>query len=239
MTTIRGTNPVATHYFPTNNLPQQPAGPSEREQFRTAVNTLKANFGDLKGGFFDDTIDMNELYRAAQSGNPQVREAARFLLAHPEMLGELDVARHGGGTDGKISMSDIDTQLGRLDREQALRSLVTDPRASEFASSLQTLNQYWGALDTAGGFLNFGKDGKVSQDDLNAIAGNPRAPAELRRAALFMSLNQDLWGLVDVAAEGGNKDGVVSVKDLEAFNTQLQNVVNDMQPRFQTPYRQY
>lgn len=242
MTTIRGSNPVATSCFPTPSAtplpqPMQPVN-TDRAQFRDAVATLKANFGDLRGGFLgmSDTIDMNELYQAAQSGNPQVAQAARFLLAHPEMLGELDTARHGGRTDGKISLSDIDSQLGSLDREQQVRHLMTDPRMGQFAQALQTIAAHGDRVDDAG-FFNLFKDGKISMDDLNRIAGDGSAPMELRQAALYMAGNPDLWSIVDTAAEGGRRDGVVSANDINAFWRQLKNVIAEREPSFTTPYR--
>ena len=243
MTTIRGSNPVATSCFPTPSatpLPQMQPVNTDRAQFRDAVATLKANFGDLRGGFLgmSDTIDMNELYQATQSRNPQVAQAARFLLAHPEMLNQLDTARHGGSTDGKISLSDIDSQLGSLDREQQVRHLMTDPRMGQFAQSLQTIAAHGDRVDTAG-FFNIFRDGKISMEDLNRTAGDASAPMELRQAALFMAANPDLWSIVDTAAEGGRRDGIVSAKDINAFWGQLSNVIAERQPSFTTPHRTY
>lgn len=244
MTIIRGSTPVTTSCFPTPSAtplpqPMQPVN-TDRAQFRDAVATLKANFGDLRGGFLgmSDTIDMNELYKAAQSGNPQVAQAARFLLAHPEMLGELDTARHGGDTDGKISLSDIDSQLGSLDREQQVRHLMTDPRLGQFAQSLQTIATHGDRVDTAG-FFNIFRDGKISMEDLNRVAGDASAPMELRQAALYMAANPDLWSVVDTAAEGGRRDGLVSSNDINAFWRQLNQVVMERMPAFQTPHRSY
>jgi hypothetical protein len=240
MTTIRGTASVATNCFPTN-LPTQPAV-DERAQFRDAVATLKNNFGDLKGGFLgmSSTIDLEELYKAVRSPNPQVAAAAKFLMSHPDMLSELDTRAHGGGPDGKISLNDIDTQLASLDRETQLASLRTDPRMMEFAQSMGVIEANWDKLDTMG-FWNWNKDGKVSQEDLDKVITDHNAPWELRKAAFFLSNpdNQDLFALMDTAAKGGKTDGVISREDLAAFVQQLQGVAQRMPEPFRAPVSGY
>ncbi len=247
MTTIRGTT---TSCFPTNNsypaderMRPMPAT-DERAQFQSAVRTIKENFDSLDGfsvfGIGAD-FDVNKLYAAAQdSSNPKLQEAAKFLLAHPDMLAELDTADHGGKTDGTISLGDVDSQLSKLDREQAVRQLAVDPRAPEFLQSMDVLIANWDQLDDANNsWLNpfDGKDGVVSKEDLDKISGDPNASPELRRAALFLSTNPDLLHMLDVAKEGGSGDNKISTDDLSAWRDQCQHVLDSMPPSFQVPFQ--
>lgn len=242
MTTIRNGTPfIGTNCFPTPNRELPDFRQTERAQFGQAVRTLQQHFSEIDGFslFGGGTIDMNELYAAAQGqkGGPEVQQAARFLLSHPELLAELDTSAHGGTPDGKISMGDIETKVSSLDREQQVQRLRYDPRLPEFQQTVSTIAQYLPLLDTAGGFFNFGPDGKISKEDLDAVITGTQYPPELRRAAFFLSMNPDLMGMLDTAAHGGNADGVISAEDIGALSSQLQNVRSALPPPFFPPYR--
>jgi len=215
----------------------------ERAQFQQSVQTIKENFDKLDGfsvfGIGAD-FDVNTLYKASQdSSNPKLQAAAKFLMEHPDMLAELDTGKHGGKADGTISLGDVDTKLSALDREMAVRKLPSDPRLGELVQSMDTLIANWDFLDDANNnWLNpfDGKDGVVSKEDLDKVAGDPNASPELRRAALFLSTNPDLLHMLDIAKEGGDGDRKISTDDLVAWRDQCQHVLDSMPPPFSVPY---
>ncbi len=90
-------------------------------QYRDALRTLAANFGilDTLDGKRNEKIDQRTLLMAANhpSLSPELRNAARFLLEHPEYRNMVDTAGKGGTVDGTIS---------RLDVQQALKKVNED-----------------------------------------------------------------------------------------------------------------
>src|SRR5262249_53528789 len=140
--------------------------------------------------FGHGTIDMNELYAAAQGrrGGLAVQQAASWLLQRPQYVAELETP--GSATpDGKISPKDLSLELTSLDREQQLERLRFDPRLPELEQSVATLRGCLPLLDHAGGSLFDGPDGRFSKKDLDAVITGTQFPPELRRAAFFMSMN--------------------------------------------------
>ena len=232
-----GFNPGGLPPGPTSPYPQQLPGMDaqmmERQQFGQACAVLATHFQQAGGGFFSGgTIDMNELYAAAQGRKgPEVQQAAAFLVSHPQYVQELET-RGKASPDGKISLKDLSLEIGQLGRESQLNQLRYDGRLPAFQQSLATLTAYMPAVDKAGSFFSL-RDGKFSMKDLNAVAGG-NYPPDVRQAALFLATNPDLFRLADTGAYGGTMhsgarpDGVVSMNDLQVLQGQLANMRSGM-----------
>jgi hypothetical protein len=210
--------------------------PDPKPFFNQACKVLKDHFSELAGFsiFGSGTIDMNELYKAQMSSNPDVAAAARFIMSQPEMLRELET-QGGSSPDGKISLGDLKSEITQLDRGQAVQQLRYDPRLSRFTASVDALARYAQTFDTAGGGF-FGQlggpDGKISRDDLKAVLSRSDLPLEVQDAATFLlnNQNQDLLGLLDTGAKGGNPDGTISFQDISVLLGQLRSVQPTMPP---------
>ena len=87
-------------------------------QYQEALRTIAANFAllDTLSGKKDSKIDQRTLQAAAQNPNlsPELRDAARFLLEHPEYRRMLDTAGKGGAVDGTISQLDVQRALKKV-----------------------------------------------------------------------------------------------------------------------------
>lgn len=92
-------------------------------EYREALRTIAANFSlldTLKGGH-NSKFDLRTLQAAAQNPNfsSELRNAARFLLDHPEYRNMLDTAGKGGSVDGTISQLDVQRALKKVNDDIA------------------------------------------------------------------------------------------------------------------------
>src|SRR5690606_7005516 len=85
--------------------------------------------------------------------------------------------------------------------------------------ALRILDRRFDAFDTAaeGGE----PDGRVSREDLQAVADHGTDP-ELVRAAEYLLSHPELRDALDVAGEGGDHDGLISRKDLTSHVVRTQ-----------------
>lgn len=101
-------------------------------QYRDALNTLAANFGllDTLDGKKNEKIDQRTLVAAANhpSLSPELRNAARFMLEHPEYRNMVDTAGKGGSVDGTISQLDVQQALKKVNEDIARYGVRQPPR---------------------------------------------------------------------------------------------------------------
>jgi hypothetical protein len=87
-------------------------------EYRDALRTIAANYDilDTLSGSKNGKFDVRTLQLAAQDGKlpPAVRDAARFLLDHPEFRNMVDTAGEGGRVDGTISQKDVQKALKKV-----------------------------------------------------------------------------------------------------------------------------
>lgn len=92
-------------------------------EYQESLRTIAANFGilDTLCGKKDSKIDSRTLQLAAQhpSLSPELRNAARFLLEHPEYRHMVDTANKGGSVDGTISQQDVQKALKKVNDDIA------------------------------------------------------------------------------------------------------------------------
>ncbi len=157
---------------------------------------------------------------------PSAREAAQYLLQHPEMMARLDVAAGVGAPDGLFGVSDLDAALSRLTPHPTKPfnwipdfSVIPhseggtgklDPNLSKFQDALETLAQNWPTFDSAAG----NADQSLSRADLKAMMDNTEASPELRKAATFLLTHPEYFDRLEMAAGLGGKDGLVGLKDV-------------------------
>ncbi|WP_224364007.1 hypothetical protein [Hyalangium versicolor] len=92
-------------------------------EYRDALRTLAANFDmlDTLCGKRDGKIDAQTLAMAANLStlSPALRNAARFLVEHPEYRNMVDTAGKGGSVDGTISQLDVQQALTKVNSDIA------------------------------------------------------------------------------------------------------------------------
>jgi hypothetical protein len=100
-------------------------------KYREALRTLAANYGvlDTLCGSKNEKIDQRTLQLAANHPNlsPELRDAARFLLEHPEYRNMVDTAGKGGSADGTISQMDVQKALKKVNDDIARHGVHPTP----------------------------------------------------------------------------------------------------------------
>ena len=173
-----------------------------------AIEIMRGNFDQLDtaghGGCPDGIVSRDDLEGILEdsSATPELKAAARYALAHPELFDRIDTAGHGGDRDGKISRDDLD-----VSRE----SIGLD--APTAASNV--LN-FFGTIDDAAGNLGF-NDNLIARCDLEEIVKNDSAPADVKAAARYLIDHPEVFDQIDTAWKGGDKDGLISPEDLRTW----------------------
>lgn len=103
--------------------------------YRDALKTLAANFSvfdTLQGKKGDGKFNLQTLQEAAThpSLSPELRDAARFFLQHPEYRHVLDTANKGGNPDGTFSQQDVQKALKKVNADIAAYGVIAPPAPS-------------------------------------------------------------------------------------------------------------
>ncbi|CAN0460700.1 unnamed protein product, partial [Phaeothamnion confervicola] len=130
-----------------------------------------------------------------------LRKAAQDVLGDPNLYHALDIGS-GGGLDDKISNKDLDAIIKGQSTSGDHPSILDEARS---------LNSSFDTFDSA---KNGKKDGKISIDDLKAVAGNAKASQSDRDLANQLLKDPTYWDAFDEADHKGGKDGVVSKDDI-------------------------
>lgn len=219
---------TGSSYAPSTQPTAAPvSGNDENAQLKKACDTLMGKFTKLGsiGLYGNATIDADGLRKAANGENgPEMKEAAQFLLSHPEAYKRLETMGKAS-PDGKISVKDVQLMLRDLGREEAVGKLKADPRLSEFESSLNVVKKNLSTLDSP---FPFGMDGKFDAKDLDRVIADSRRSEELRKAARFLKDNPDLFAVLDTGANGGKDDGKVASVDVEAVISHIGRLRSSM-----------
>ncbi len=194
------------------------ASPELREAAQAALgneNYLNALDLGAGGGDVDREIardDLEAVIREEQQ-NPQrlsIEETAAIVRDNFELF---DTASGGGGKDQEIGREDL----------QAISTNEELPaEVREAARALLENDNYHHALDIATGRGDL--DGKIGLRDVNAaadrgfldnpeVAQDPTASLQTQDNVLTIAQNFDA---LDTAADGGNPDGVIGRRDLQA-----------------------
>lgn len=92
-------------------------------EYRDALKTIAANYSllDTLNGSRNEKFDVRTLELAVTWPNlpSELKEAARFLVAHPEFRNMLDTAGEGGRVDGTISQKDVQKALKQVNDDIA------------------------------------------------------------------------------------------------------------------------
>ncbi|HEX8703222.1 MAG TPA: hypothetical protein VF815_30580 [Myxococcaceae bacterium] len=92
-------------------------------EYRDALKTIAANYAllDTLNGSRNEKINVRTLEMAVTWPNlpSELKEAARFLVAHPEFRNMLDTAGEGGRVDGTISQKDVQKALKQVNDDIA------------------------------------------------------------------------------------------------------------------------
>ena len=147
-------------------------------------------------------ISRSDLEAIAGSNDPgmpqELREAARFLLGSEVAHNYLDVAAGNGDVDGRISRDDLMAAAAEIGAGEHYGHVLD--------TAAQDQSAWWNP------FSGSGRDGEVSQADVQAVLDDPGAPQELKDAIALLQLG----GASDIPAAVGSlgPDGVVAAAAL-------------------------
>jgi hypothetical protein len=147
---------------------------------------------------------------------PKMERAAIVKPLHRPAVQDGFVAYKAGQAIGKALGQAIGEALGQAVR-QAMTNGQQRTRLENFSNALSTVSQHMGQLDTYRGRK---ADGKVTMATLHQIAGDKKAPAELRKAAQTLIDDPKLLAELDVAG-GGPKNRVFNQANIDAMQTSL------------------
>jgi hypothetical protein len=210
---------------PGEERPEGALEPSLRE-YRDALKTLNANLTLLVDNVKTGKFTRQTLEKVADGARTpeSVREAARFLLAHPEYLKQLDTASQKGGVaDGTFSTKDVRAALrdveARISKDGVRGGDGTRPPPS------------------------------TSGPGLKDIINDPRMSLEEKIEALLMGLTEkmdgEILGLMEELTgaqdrqsrikngKGGEKALVDAQRDIERIHLRLQKLVEKRKMMFE------
>lgn len=184
----------------------------------SAVNTLQQNFAifDIaaNGGEADSKVSRNDVETVAANSDGQYsaeqQQAAQYILDHPYLFDLLDTsADDDGNTDDIITQQDVSTA----------QTALADP----YGTATATLENEFATFDAAGDGGDTGQvgyeDGEVSFHDLVIIATSDDGtftPQQIAAARYFLD-HVELFHQADIAREGTDPDGLISLDDAQAM----------------------
>ncbi|HEU4459572.1 MAG TPA: hypothetical protein VFR90_10650 [Methylibium sp.] len=202
--------------FPNFNAGYTPPMNSGRPQVMNddrALSVIYNAFDSLKTPGAQN-LTKADLERAAQNPNlnPEIREAARYLLENPSMLRALDTARQdNAGLPGRVD--------NEYDRGDFLVTMNRDKLTAGDRAALQVLKANARELFANGGTMSPADLQRIA--DTGEIRPGVAASPELREAAGRLVKNKDLMDRLDSAgslyggAAGPNMNGVFSEGDID------------------------
>ena len=165
----------------------------------------------------DNIIGKQDLEAIMNNPNidPELKAAAEYLLENEAVFNSLDRAANRGGWDQKIGLNDLKAakESGMFDNFDYPQGF--DPNNMSMGDAAKILAQNFEAIEEAAG--KGGNDHIIGKQDLEAIVNSEDLPPHIRMAAQYMLNNPAVYNAIDVAANGGRMDGLVSMSDLNAF----------------------
>ncbi|WP_309896989.1 hypothetical protein [Archangium sp.] len=206
--------------------------------YRDALKTLEANFTllDTMDNVKNGSFTRRTLEKVADSANvpESVREAARFLLAHPEYRTQLDTASQKGGVvDGTFSTRDVRAALSDVNARIAQHGVrgesTSAPRPPPPSTSHGTQPPVSNTPSTGGG---------TASSSVKGIINDPSLSLEEKMEAILLALTERMDGDIlktmdDLAAAQDRQSGIKNGKGDEKALTEAQRDVDRIQMRLQ------
>ncbi len=162
------------------------------------TGTLAENMEVLDGDQ-DGSFSIQDLLAVAEDENadPRLRRAARALLANANDTNAVDVASGGARADGVFTLEDLQT---------------AQTNEQNSPGGLMSMEQTATVLDQSFGTFDQNQDGSISRDELARVALDENADEVVRKAALTMLSNQNVFNAMDVALTG-QRNGNISQRE--------------------------
>jgi hypothetical protein len=205
--------------------------------YRDALKTLEANFTllDTMDNVKNGSFTRRTLEKVADSANvpESVREAARFLLAHPEYRTQLDTASQKGGVvDGTFSTRDVRAALSDVNAriaQHGVRGESTSAPMPPPSTSYGTQPPVSHTPSTGGG---------SASSSVKGIINDPSLSLEEKMEAILLALTERMDGDIlktmdDLAAAQDRQSGIKNGKGDEKALTEAQRDVDRIQMRLQ------
>jgi hypothetical protein len=184
-----------------------------------AIDILRANFASLShfgfGGRYITRSDLEEVLKSS-SASPEMKAAARYLLAHPELI--------HSDADGTIRLDDLD--------------IAHEEERMSARSAIQTLFDNFDYFDWASGTFGF-KDGYMSKAGLEYALKDPDASIQIKAAARFLLDHPELLAELGLQNDKSiNKDvvGVWLRADAQRPQPPLDDEKDDVPARSTSPH---
>ncbi|MDC0709831.1 hypothetical protein POL68_15265 [Stigmatella sp. ncwal1] len=224
--------------------------------YRDALSTLAANFSvfdTLQSQKNDGRFNVRTLQEAAANPrlSPELRDAARFFLQHPEYRHVVDTANKGGKPDGTLSQQDIQKALKKVNEDLALQGggwASPTPGAPPVARPPPS-GQPWGPGNCAPppAPLPRPMPGCGESGNLRDILDNPNMGMEEKLQAILMAITRDtddellgvmseMASLREERATLGSKDPTRAAKletSMEQLNLRLQKLMEKRKQMFE------
>ncbi|ADO74250.1 hypothetical protein [Stigmatella aurantiaca] len=183
--------------FPSSTGPLDPLAVS----YRDALSTLAANFSvfdTLHTQKNDGRFNLRTLQAAAadQRLSPELRNAARFFLQHPEYRHVVDTANKGGRPDDTLSHQDIQKALKKVNEDIASQGGWASPAPAPGAPPVARPpppGQPWGPGNGVPPPVPLPRPvpGCGESGDLRGILDNPHMGMEEKLQAILMAITRD------------------------------------------------
>jgi hypothetical protein len=218
-------------------------------QYRDALKTLNANFAlfDTVDNVKNGKFTRQTLEKVANSARmPEAaREAARFLLAHPEYRAQLDTAGQKNGlVDGTFSMKDVQAALSDVEARISKYGVRGERQVTSPGTPVGSRSPVCGTSPEAP-TRSPSTGGRGARDIIN----DPRMSLEEKIETLLLGLTEkmdgEILGLMDDLAEaqerqsgikngkGNDKALADSQRDIERIQMRLQKLVERRKMMFE------
>ncbi|HZH74514.1 MAG TPA: hypothetical protein VEY88_00685 [Archangium sp.] len=205
--------------------------------YRDALKTLEANFTllDTMDNVKNGSFTRRTLEKVADSANvpESVREAARFLLAHPEYRTQLDTASQKGGVvDGTFSTRDVRAALSDVNARIAQHGV----RGESQSTRMPPPSTSHGTQPPVSHTPSTG--GSTASSSVKGIINDPSLSLEEKMEAILLALTERMDGDIlktmdDLAAAQDRQSGIKNGKGDEKALTEAQRDVDRIQMRLQ------
>jgi hypothetical protein len=216
-------------------------------QYRDALKTLEANFTllDTMDNVKNGKFTRKTLEKAANGANvpESVREAARFLLEHPEYRTQLDTASQKGGmVDGTFSTKDVRAALSDVNARIAQHGVRGEspsaPMPPPPGTSYGTRPPVGGTRPEEPSRPPSSTSGGSASSSVKGIINDPSLSLEEKIEAILMALTERMDGDIlqtmdDLAAAQDRQSGIKNGKGDEKALADAQRDVDRIQMRLQ------
>lgn len=216
-------------------------------QYRDALKTLEANFTllDTMDNVKNGKFTRKTLEKAANGANvpESVREAARFLLEHPEYRTQLDTASQKGGmVDGTFSTKDVRAALSDVNARIAQHGVRGEspsaPMPPPPGTSYGTRPPVSGPRPEEPSRPPSSTSGGSASSSVKGIINDPSLSLEEKLEAILMALTERMDGDIlqtmdDLAAAQDRQSGIKNGKGDEKALADAQRDVDRIQMRLQ------